>query len=121
MNERQQIGRWGEEIAMRYLQEKGYQFVRKNIYTDYGEIDLLMKQGDEYVFVEVRTKTSMEFGFPEESVNLKKQTHMVKSAIDYSQKNLPEDATWRIDVVAVWKTCKGCETEIYHLEDAVRD
>ena len=66
-----QTGKIGEDIAKKYLEEKGYKIIEQNCRTRYGEIDLVAKDGRDLIFVEVRTKRGENFGTPEESLNKK--------------------------------------------------
>lgn len=102
-NKKQKIGRWGEERAAEYLNSNGLVVLGKNIYTPYGEIDLLARDKAQLVFVEVKTLQRAKFGHPEVSVNKKKQNHMINSALHYLQENDLLETPWRIDVVAVQK------------------
>ena len=95
------LGKLGEKLAAAALKKKGYRIVQTNYRCRYGEIDLIAAKKDCMVFVEVRSKTSVAFGSPEESVSAAKKTKLTSSALDYlaTHKNLPPD--WRIDFVAV--------------------
>lgn len=98
---RQQVGRWGEDVALEALSQKGLRLVGRNVRTPYGEIDLILQDGDEMVFVEVKARTTGSFGLPETAVDGRKQGRMVRSALHWLQ-NHPEWAGgWRVDVVAV--------------------
>ena len=72
MKHNQKIGKWGEEAVAAYLAERGYEIIARNARTPYGEIDIVAKQADLTIFVEVKTRTSNKMGLPEESVNLRK-------------------------------------------------
>jgi putative endonuclease len=99
----QRVGQWGEAAAARYLERRGFTIVARNMRTSYGEIDLIARhpQG-ELVFVEVKTRTSENFGFPEEAVNARKLEHLVSAAQAYLLKSTElTETNWRIDVVAV--------------------
>ncbi len=117
---RQAIGSWGEHLAERYLLERGYQILGKNVRTPYGEIDILARQNDELVFVEVKTRTNTAFGLPEAAITTKKQTHMIRAAQAYLQAN-PElaDCTWRIDVMAISGKPGQSSPEIVYFENAL--
>lgn len=74
MTYRKRLGEWGEAEAQRYLETMGYVFIKKNFRVPEGEIDLVMRDGEMVVFVEVKTRTSDTYGSPEESVSkLKRQ------------------------------------------------
>ena len=84
MKHNQKIGKWGEEAVTAYLTERGYEILGRNARTPYGEIDIIAKQADICIFVEVKTRTSNKMGLPEESVNLRKQAHMLACAEYYA-------------------------------------
>ena len=111
----QKIGQWGEEIASAFLQKQGYQLVDQNLRTPYGEIDLIVRRGEITVFVEVKTRTSARYGYPEDSINLRKQEHMLAAAEYYSQEN--ELSHWRIDAISVEGKPSKKEPKITHFED----
>jgi putative endonuclease len=113
------LGRRGEEVAVRYLSAKGYSILERGFRTFRGEIDIIARQGETLVFVEVKTRRSTEFGFPDESVNLSKQNQVRKIAQGYLlKKHLPENATpCRFDILSVvWAGGRGLA--ITHLENA---
>lgn len=112
------LGRWGEQQASNFLETKGIQVLARNIRTPYGEIDLLAKEGDVWVFVEVKTRSSKSFGYPEEAVTSLKVGHMVESAESYLQQNELVGIDWRIDVIAILKRQDG-SAEIVQFENAV--
>ncbi len=116
-DQKRKLGSWGEERAKAYLQERGYEIVAQNVRSAYGEIDLLAKQGDTLVFVEVKARSSTDFGFPEEAVTETKQQHLLDCALDYLQSH-PEHSEWRIDVISVLRSKDG-PPEIEHFENAI--
>ncbi|MBI5369650.1 YraN family protein [Candidatus Uhrbacteria bacterium] len=94
---------WGTDIEKAiavHLEGQGYTILAHQYQTPYGEIDLVCRDGDEIVFVEVKARRSRAFGYPEESVTTRKLGHLVKSAQSYLQR-LDADQAWRIDVIAV--------------------
>ena len=74
------IGDYGERLAAEFLLKKGYVILVKNYRVRGGEIDLLAQQDDELVIVEVKTRTSVQYGWPEEAVNYHKYQHLVTAA-----------------------------------------
>jgi len=112
----QRIGKWGEEAVAAYLAERGYEVIGRNARTPYGEIDIVAKQVDVFIFVEVKTRTSNKMGLPEESVNLRKQAHMLACAEHYAAENAIDH--WQIDVIAV-EGKVGLEPKITHFENAI--
>ena len=112
----QRIGRWGEDAVAAYLTERGYEIIARNARTPYGEIDIVAKQQDITIFVEVKTRTSNKMGLPEESVNLRKQVHMLACAEHYAAEN--EIDHWQIDVISV-EGKVGLEPKFTHFENAI--
>ncbi len=99
MTHNQRIGRWGEEVAADYLSQRGCEIVARNVRTPYGEIDIVARQGDITIFVEVKTRTSDRMGLPEESITARKRQHMLSAAEYYAAEH--EIDHWQIDVIAV--------------------
>lgn len=95
------IGKWGENLACQYLREHGLQLISRNVRTPYGEIDLVMELADYTVFIEVKTRSNEEFGFPEESVTEEKMDRMSECAQWYIAEYGKHNSLWRVDVVAV--------------------
>ena len=71
------LGKWGEGVAVRFLQEKGYVLVATNYRCRWGEVDIVAQEGDDLVFVEVRTRRSVLYGTPEESITAAKARKLV--------------------------------------------
>lgn len=99
--QRQAIGRWGEEVAARYLTEHGYTILSRNYRTPAGELDIVAHEGDAIVFVEVKTRRTSSFGPPQEAVTPAKAAHIIAAAQHYLQDSAQIEGNWRIDVVAV--------------------
>ena len=116
---RQRIGHRGEVIAEAFLHVKGLETVCRNFRTPYGEIDLIMKHKDQLVFVEVKSRTNLEFGLPEDSITAKKKGRMVRSAAYYIQKHSEQNCFWRIDVIAVYGLAGDPSPEIEWFENAI--
>jgi putative endonuclease len=115
------IGRLGEKLAKGFLKKRGYRILETNYRCPEGEIDIIAKHKDYLVFVEVRTKTSLKFGGPEESVTWAKKKKLITTAYHYRQAhdNLPP--SWRIDFVAVRLDHKGKLSHIELIENAVSE
>jgi putative endonuclease len=116
---RQALGQWGEKAALDFLTQKGYQIIGKNVRTLYGEIDLVAKEKNTLVFIEVKTRSTGEFGLPEEAITRQKLTHMIHAAQAYLQGNFETEKDWRIDVIAIRKLADGQSPEIIHLENVI--
>ena len=115
---RQRTGQIGEDAAALYLERAGYQVVERNYRCRAGEIDLVVRDRGTLVFVEVRTRTSGEFGTPEESVTVRKQQKMIACALTYLDERGQLHRDWRIDVVAVTLD-RGRVSRLDHYQHAI--
>ncbi|MBN1546791.1 MAG: YraN family protein [Syntrophaceae bacterium] len=109
-------GRNGEELALAYLQKKGYAILERNYRCRYGEIDLVAKNGSTIVFVEVKSRRSNAFGSPEEAVGIAKQKKLSIVALYYLMEKHLDDRFARFDVVTVMNA--GKKPEIRIIRDA---
>jgi len=116
MKHNQRIGKWGEDTAVEYLAERGYEIVARNARTPYGEIDIVARQGDVTIFVEVKTRTSNKMGLPEESITARKREHMLAAADHYAAEH--EIDHWQIDVIAI-EGKPGITPKITYFENAI--
>jgi len=99
---RDRKGKLGERIAQWRLVLSGYRIIEANYRTRYGEIDIVARDGDDLVFVEVKTKSSRDYGPPEESVDERKQGKIAKMALMYlTERGGGDDTPCRFDVVTV--------------------
>jgi putative endonuclease len=98
---RTNLGTRGEELAQRFLREKGYLILETNYRCSWGEIDIVAHDGNELVFVEVRTRRSTRYGTPEESLTAAKARHLVAAAEEYLQQRGDNSLGWRIDLISV--------------------
>lgn len=118
-HEKQKKGNYGEDLAVKFLQEKGYDIVERNYRYGHGEIDIVAKIKDILVFVEVKFRKSLEFGPPELAITRTKQKQVRKIAelyiYDKGEKIDFEDA--RIDVIAILKLPNE-SPQINHIENA---
>lgn len=121
MTTRQQaIGRWGENLAEKYLTQKGYNILARNLRSEYGEIDILAENEGVLAFVEVKTRTNLVFGNPESAITPRKLAHMRAAALAYIQ-NHPayDDLAWRVDVLAILQLRNQRDPEILHFENVL--
>jgi putative endonuclease len=94
-------GKEGEKIAAAFLKKNGYRIIEINFRCPIGEIDIVAKEKDDLVFVEVKTRKSIELGYPEQAVGIRKQKKMSQLALWYLQKRKIADTNARFDIVAV--------------------
>jgi putative endonuclease len=95
------IGRQGEDLAVVWLGAHGYAIVVRNYRRRFGEVDIIARQGDDLVFIEVKTRSSSRFGSPFEAVTLKKQRQLSRIAKDYLARNKIMDTSCRFDVLSI--------------------
>ena len=95
------LGKKGEKLVEKYLLDRGYKLLKRNFRTPFGEADLVMQAGDEIVFVEVKTRTSEEFGKPREAVGKEKQKRYYRIALCYGEK-IGGEPNARFDVAEVY-------------------
>jgi putative endonuclease len=109
-------GAWGEELALRYLTQRGYELVERNYRTRYGELDLILRHEDVLVFVEVKLRRGVGFGDPLEAVTPRKQAAVRTMAERYLSEKKPDFEAIRFDVVGIL-VGEGTR-RIVHVEDA---
>lgn len=117
--DRKETGILGEKLAVGLLKKRGYRIIETNYRCKEGEIDIVARQKDCLVFVEVRTKTSLAFGTPAESITWAKQARMRRAARRYVQTHDKIPELWRIDFVGVELDERGKAKRIDIIESAV--
>jgi putative endonuclease len=110
--DKKRIGRRGEEVALRFLRKNGYRILEKNYLCKMGEVDIIAKEKDTLTFIEVKTRTSTEFGPPQLAVDTAKQRQLSKVALHYLKEKRLEEVKARFDVVSVILGTKGEEIEL---------
>ena len=118
---RKETGNLGEKLAREYLERHGYAVIEINYRSPTGEIDIVARQGDCLVFVEVRTKRSKAFGSAEESITPLKKQHLISSVAYYCQSQEKPPASYRIDFVAVELGSDNKPTRVSIIENAVTE
>ena len=106
-----EFGRWGEKQAIKALRRRGYRIIQTNYRSALGEIDIIARDGDILVFVEVKARRSASHGPPVESLTYRKRAHISRAAAAFLKKHRITDANVRFDVVSVDLT-PGGQTEI---------
>lgn len=96
------MGQKGERIAEKFLTKQGYKILDRNFHTRWGELDIVAKDSDVVVFVEVKARSDVDFARPEESVTPTKQEHLKKVAELWLLENYKvELPACRFDVISV--------------------
>ncbi len=116
---RQVFGRWAEGLAARYLERRGYEILARNVRTAYGEIDLVAREADEIVFVEVKARRTEAFGWPEAAVGAGKRARLMAACRAYLQSHPEPVGGSRIDVIAIVQSRPGADPGLVHFEDAI--
>jgi putative endonuclease len=113
------LGRWGEQMAARHLEEEGQVICQMNYRCAAGEVDIVALDDDCLVFVEVRTRRSRRFGTPAESVTAAKKRRLIEVAQTYLQENESLEVDWRIDVASIQMSNKGEVEDLTLIRNAV--
>lgn len=115
MAEHNELGKLGEEMAAEYLRKNGYAILQTNWVFQKVEIDIIAQKGDVLAIVEVKTRSTVDFGLPQDFVKPKKIGLLVKAVNEYIIQN-DLDTEARFDIISIYKD-KG-EYVVEHLEDA---
>ncbi len=115
---RKSVGQSGEAVAATFLRKQGYRLLQRNYRCTLGEIDLIVQDGEELVFVEVRTKQRPCLFRPEESIDRRKALRLVKLGEYYLASTKHLEVPWRIDLVVVELTPDGEPVRIEHFQNA---
>lgn len=120
MQHRPELGRWGESLAAEHLKHSGYAILERNVRSRFGEIDIVAKDGDCLVFVEVRTKETHDIT-PEESITPAKQRKLATLIAWYLRAHRITSEEWRGDVIAIQRGEAGEVERLEHYVSAVED
>lgn len=112
-----ELGNLGEDIIANYIIKKGYIILDRNFECNKGEIDIIAKDKEEIVFIEVKTRTDMLFGEAREAITKHKKKHLLNSIKYYLYKRNLEDEYVRIDVAEVY--VKGENIKINYIKKAI--
>ncbi len=111
-----ELGKWGEEIASDYLKKKGFEIIEKNWRYQHLEIDLVARKDNVLVFVEVKTRSGIAYGYPEQSISGEKAVRLIEAAHAYIENNA-HPPYFRFDVISIMRS--GNNYELKHFEDAI--
>ena len=115
MAEHNELGKQGEEQAVDFLQKNGYEILETNWIFQKAEIDVIARKEDTLAIIEVKTRSSIEFGLPQDFVKPKKIQLLVKAVNEYVNQN-QLDVSVRFDIIAIHKNANNFIID--HLEDA---
>lgn len=127
-SEKRQFGDWGEKVARKYLEEKGYQILESNFRKKWGEIDLvalkkkgrILPKGESLVFVEVKTSFDNRSFLAAQNVHPQKQRRLINAARSYlKEKKISPNFPWQIDILLVGYNQSSGLCQVEHIENAV--
>ena len=101
MLKRKELGDRGEEIATNFLKKQGYRIIERNYQFRMGEVDIVAREAETIVFVEVKARRSADFGLPEEALSYDKRRRLTRLALGYLAYHKIKDKNCRFDVVSI--------------------
>jgi putative endonuclease len=116
---RSEVGAWGEAIATKHLEDKGYTILHRNWRHGHGELDIVACKSELVTFAEVRTRTSDVFGLPEETITARKRAKLIETAQAYLDEHGLGEAQWQIDVIVIELDDKNAVARLEQIEAAV--
>ncbi len=111
------IGQWGEDVACRYLSRKKYRIIEKNYRLKTGEIDIIAQKDEYIVFIEVKTRSSNQYGRPSQAVSDFKKKRIVKTALQFICEKKMLNQSIRFDIVEIDYATFN-EYQVNHIENA---
>ena len=111
------MGTLGEQAACNALTDQGYRVIHRNYRVRGGELDIVCERNGTLVFCEVKTRTSTQFGLPEEAITIAKRRRLRRLALEYLQREGRRARTLRFDVISVFMTA-GQVGELRHIVNA---
>lgn len=116
--QKQELGKWGEQIALRFLITQAVGILAANFRTRHGEIDLIGSDGTTLIFFEVKTRQSLQFGSPDQAVSGDKMKHIMNTAMVYISKFYTEEPLWRIDIISINRNPKTEQYTVQWIKNA---
>lgn len=116
---RQRVGKFGEELAKKFLIKRGYKIIDSNIKTSYKEIDIIAEKEKTIIFIEVKTRTSAKFGNAEDAIESRKIHHFKKAIQNYLFKNQLLYNEIRADFIAIDLNKNNKTAKIKHFLDII--
>lgn len=114
---RHETGKIGEDLACEYILKKNFEIIERNFRCKIGEIDIIAKDKDELVFIEVKTRSQNKYGNPSDAVDKYKKKHIYHAAEYYMMINRIENVFCRLDVMEVFMYDSG--TKINYLKNCI--
>lgn len=114
-----ELAKWGENLARTYLENNCIEILESNFRTNSGEIDLIGKNNDRYIFFEVKTRQTINYGYPEEAVTNDKINRIEVVAWEYFELNNIDDVNWQIDIISIIRNPATNKYEIKWIDNVV--
>ena len=114
---KKELGNTGEEISVKYLEKQGYIILERNFYCKQGEIDIIAKDKNEIVFIEVKSRSNTEYGLPSEGVTKQKIKHLYRTAKYFLYKNKMLNEIARFDAIEI--LIKNGKFNINHIKQII--
>ena len=118
MYKKKVFGNLGEDIACKFVLDKGYEIINRNFYCRQGEIDIVAKDKNELVFIEVKTRKNANYGRPIDAITFFKKKHFIESIEYYLYKNNVQNIPVRVDVIEVYEKEKS-KFLVHHVKNAI--
>lgn len=116
---KQQLGRFGEDMAAAFLERNGYKIVARNYCGGRRELDIIASKGGVLSFIEVKTRTSQSYGLPEEAINWQKQRHLASAIEKYVFDHDLFETPYQVDSIAVEVDKANKRIRIRHLKNII--
>lgn len=114
------IGKEKEDLAVSYLEKRGYKILERNFFMRGGEIDIIATRESTIIFVEVKYRNTVKYGSPEEAVTYRKQLRIAKTALYYIKKrNISLESSFRFDVIVISGTSVSWITNAFDFPEAL--
>lgn len=118
--EKQNIGKLGEDIAVKYLGNNGYRILERNYRKPWGEIDIVAEKSKELIFFEVKTQKDYLEWEPEENVNRHKKYQLSRIINTYIKEHkISESQEWRVDILAIRLNLETKNAEVKHINNVI--
>jgi putative endonuclease len=115
-SEKKEIGQKGEDLAVAFLKGLQYVILERNYRCKLGEVDIIARDNDTLVFIEVRSRSSLAFGLPQESINRRKRHQISKVALEFMSRRRFKNTPARFDVIAI--SFEQGKEKVDHIRDA---
>jgi len=117
MMTKKELGAWGESVASEQIARRGFVLLEKNFRCRIGEVDIVAMDNKTLTFIEVKTRTSLDFGFPSEAINPSKKHKYHQIALSYINHKRFKDIEIRFDVIEILLSKNGSYT-VNHIKNA---